>query len=341
MEKFPFDINEVASAVDKLPNLYNRVGDVVGFQDIRQSETSVTLIRRDEEIVLLDPVAREADRQELSGEDEESVTFSVPSRKIGARLTPGDIQNITSFAAGPRQLMQMGEAYARRLARLRRPHDMTFEHLRIGAVKGIVTSPRGKVLVNLFDAFGIAKKVVNFDTANENFDILGATKELADHIGDNLHGETSTGIHVFVDRDSLHALRTHPSFEKYLLGHAAALEQLAASRYDTASPNARRSVLIDGVMFESYSGQSKNSLGQTVKFIADGKGHAFPVGTSDMFLDVDVPHNRIGEVNTPPSTEIGIYPDELPQGKGFDLDTESNKMCFCQRPEALVELSFT
>lgn len=338
---FPFNINDVAQAVDALPNMYNRVGEVIDFVSLPQAETTVTLIRRDGQIVLLDPVSRDAPRQEMNGEEETSLSFVVPSRKIGDTLTPSDIQNITRFAPGPRQLEQMNAAYARKLQRLRKPHDITFEHIRIGAMKGVITKPNGDVMYDLFNEFGVSKKVLTVDLTDPNLKILDVTKEINDHIGENLHGETSNGTHVFVGSDALNLIRQLPSYEKYLDGHAAALEQLAASRHSPSDPNNRRSVLIDGVMFESYSGKAKNSAGDTVKFIDDNRGHAFPTGTMEMFADVDVPANRTGSVNVAPSEEIKIYPKELDQEKGFDLDTESNKIAYCARPEALVELQLT
>ena len=338
---FPFNINRVAQAVDVLPNLYNRVGELVGFEPIRQAETTVTLIRRKGEIVLLDPIARDAPRQELDGEDETSLSFVVPSRKIGATLTPSDIQNITAFAPGERQLEQMSSAYNRKLMRVRQPHDITFEHIRIGAIKGLIKSPKGTTMYDLFSVFDVPKKVISVDLTDADFDILAITEQIADHIGNNLHGETATGIHALVDSAAIRQLRTHKSYQKYLDGHAASLEQLAASRATVTSPNNQRSLLVDGVILEGYSGQAKNSAGTNVKFIDDNRGHVFPTGTTTMFSDVDVPANRTDEVNVAPSTEIKIYPYELPQGKGFDLDTESNKMAFCNRPEALIELQFT
>lgn len=338
---FPFDLNNVAQAVDALPNMYNRVGEVIDFQPLPQPETTVTLIRREGQIVLLDPVSRDADRQELNGEDETSLSFVVPSRKLGATLTPSDIQGITRFAPGPRQLEQMSAAYNRKLQKVRKPHDITFEHIRVGAMKGVITKPNGEVMYDLFNEFGVSKKVITVDLTDVNLKILDITKEINDHIGENLHGETSNGTHVFVGSDALSQIRQLPSYEKYLDGHAAALEQLAASRASASDPNNRRSVLIDGVMFESYSGKAKNSAGTTVKFIEDNRGHAFPTGTMEMFADVDVPANRTGSVNLAPTEEIKIYPKELDQEKGFDFDTESNKMAYCARPEALVELQFT
>lgn len=339
MQAFPFDIQNIAAAADKVPNLFDRVGQLVDFQDVRSPVTSVTLIRRDDEITLLDPVAREADRQELGGEEELGLTFSVPSRKLGGKLSPTDIQNVVAFAPGPNQLRQQAEAYNRILLRLRRPHDITFEHIRMGAVKGVITNPRtGAVMYNLFDEFAIPKKVITLDLTDENTNILEVTAEIADHIGQNLFGETASGIHALVRPGALTRLRTHPSYEKYILGHAAALEQLQASRATVDGANNRRSLFIDGITFESYSGKARNSRGEVVEFIEDGAGHVFPTGTTDMFLDVDVPANRMGETNTPPSEEIKMYPHELEQAKGWDIDTESNKIAFCQRPEALVEL---
>lgn len=338
---FPFAVQDIGSAVNREANLYSRVGQL-GIYDRRpQSTTNVTLIFQDNKVTLLDPVARGGPRQEANREKPNGVSFDIPHFSFGDVLTPKDIQDFTAFQAGPAQAESMAAAYSRRLRKVRLPHDQTFEFYRMGGIKGTITNPDGSTMYNLFNEFGITQKTINFEFSNVNFDLFAAIEELEDHISSNLRGETSTGYHVMCDPTWLRALKRHPKYEQYLTGHSAALQQIAASRQNTVDPNPGRTVLIESTTFESYNGAGTNSAGNNVPFIATGEGHAFPVGTMEMFQEYDAPANRMDAVNVAPSEEIAVYVKELDQSKGIDLDTESNKLCICERPEALVKLTMS
>ena len=336
---YPFAISNIGSALDKLPNLYSRVGQLGVYTRIPQPVRTVTIIMRDNKVVLLDPTDPKGPRQELNREEADAITFQIPTQKLGDVLTPSDIQGITAFQAGPAQLENQAAAYNRRLMKVRQPHDQTFEFYRMAGIKGVIVNPKGGTMYNLFTEFGIPKKRIAFDLDNAASDILGHVEELEDHIANNLRGDVTTGPRVLVSSQFSAKLRRHPKYEQYLTGHSAALQQIAAQRASATDPNSQRTVVIHNTIFESYTGQGTNSDGNVVKFIADGEGHAYPEGTIDTFKEYDAPPERMGEVNLAPSQEIHVYPHELPQGKGIDLDTESCKLCLCERPEVLVEVT--
>jgi len=330
--------SSLTTAVDRLPNMYSRVGELDIFDRRPQATTNVILGYRNNEVVLLDPQSRSAPRQEANRETAKTVSFEVPSYKFGDVITPEDLQNIAAFAPGERRLELASEALNRRLLKVRKPHDISFEFIRMQALKGIIQDPTGDVLYNLFNEFGVSQTTIDFELDDVNTDVVGKAEDLFDAIAEDLRGDSMTHVHVLVDKLFSRQLRSHPSYEKYLTGHSAALQQIAASRQNGSDPNAMRSVMIGNVTFESYSGKAQNSSGNSVKFIADNTGHAFPMGTMDTFVEVDVPSNRLGQVNVAPSQEIFISEEPLKHDKGIDIDTESNKMCFCSRPEVLVKV---
>jgi len=336
---FPFNIDNITSAINREPNLYNRAGELIGFDPRPQASIAATLAYQDDEVVLLDPVERSGPNQQMNRERTDAITFNIPSYKDEDLLSPEDIQNITAFQPGPKQLEMQAAAYSRRLRKIRKPFDLTFEYLRFKAIQGIVAHPRRDDLYNLFNEFGIQKKVVGFDLSNPNADIRGACRDMVDHIADNLRGEISNGVHCFVSSDFFHALDSHPNYEKYLQGHAAALGQLESRRGDTSSPNPKRRIVIGDVTFESYTANGKNGDGETVKFLEDGQGNAFPTGTLEAFQEYDAPPNRMNAVNMAPSDEIHIYTEELGKEKGIEIEGEACKLCICARPELLIEVT--
>jgi len=337
---FPFNIQGLSHAVNREPNLYSRIGQDGVFTRQGTPDTYVTLALRDGEIVLLDAVSRDGKNQQLTHEADDFISFHIPSFKLEDVLTPNDIQGITAFAEGPLRPQQMSEAYSRRLGKVRKPYDMTFEFLRINGIKGRIVNPKDQsVMYNLHDAFGITQKTIDFDLSNDSADIRGAEKELSDYMADNLLGETSTGNIVYCDKGFFDGLENHPNYEKYLLGHAAALAMLATTRQNPTSPNPRRRLMLGDTVFEQYQGKAKNSAGTVVDFIAAGKGHAIPVGTMDTFREYDAPPNRMDAVNQAPNEEIHIYPEELGKQKGIEIEGEAAKICLAARPELCVEVS--
>jgi hypothetical protein len=51
---------------------------------------------------------------------------------------------------------------ARHLETMRNKHAITLEHLRMGALKGVILDADGSTLYDLFDEFDITPKTVNF-----------------------------------------------------------------------------------------------------------------------------------------------------------------------------------
>ena len=333
----PFEPENIGQAIDVLPNKYSRMGQMGLFDRRPIATTTVTIVRRGNKLVLLNPTARSGPRQELNRDLKNSVTFDIPSFKNGDLLTPEDIQNVTAFAPGPKQLEQVATAEARRLQKVRDPYDQTFEFFRLAAIKGMIVDPLGNVMYNLFDAFAIQKKVVYFDLDNPDTNVTDHTQAITDHIAENLGGETSDGgVHVICGGEFRRKLNSHPSRTKWLEQHPDAASLLAKSR-DIGDPNAMRTTYVDGVTFESYTGKFTNTEGETLTPIENNRGYAFPTGTTEMFPEYDAPANRMGHVNTAPNEEIFVSTEVLKHDKGIDIDAEANKLPLCTQPRLLIE----
>jgi len=336
----PFSVTTIGAAVNRLPNLYSRVGELGVFGAPRGvPTTNVTVLRRNNRVTLLSSVSRQGPGQRLNRARDSFVTFDVPTFKTEDTLTPSDIQGFTAFQPGPEQLRSMAEAYNRRLLETRQPHDETHEFLRMSALKGVVMDPgTGDEMYDLFDEFGIAKKIIYFDLDNANSDIFAKIEELEDHIATNLNGDVTTGPRVLAAADFVRKIKRHPKYEVYLEGHAAALNQIAMSRATAGNPNAQRQVILENTIFESYTGQGVRADGSTVDYIDAGKGHAFPEGTINTFQEYDAPPERMSAVNLAPTQSIHVYAEELSRDRGVEMDVESCKIPLCNRPEVLVEV---
>lgn len=335
----PFAVDTIGSAINEEPNRFSRLGQLGLFTAMPQATTEVTLLYRDERVTLLDPQARGSERQELNRERPNSKSFSIPHFPFGDVITPMDIQNVTAFQPGPRQLETMAAAVSRRLAKVREPHDQTFEFYRLGALKGNIENPDGTTLYNLHDIFGIPRPEFEMPLNDPDGDIFGVLEDISDYIGNNARGETVTAITLLAGKTFTRRFKRHPKYEKYLLNHSAALQQIAASRVNKDGPVGGRRIAADDVMIESYDAKWTNSAGNLVQPIGDNEAYVMLEGTDDLYHEYDAPPNRTDAVNMAPSQDIAVYPKELDQAKGTDLDTESNKLCLTTRPKLCVRIT--
>jgi hypothetical protein len=61
---------------------------------------------------------------------------------------------------------------ARKLATMRNKHAITLEHLRMGALKGVILDADGSTLYDLYSEFGITAKAINFALGTAGTEVL-------------------------------------------------------------------------------------------------------------------------------------------------------------------------
>ena len=92
---------------------------------------------------------------------------------------------------------------------MRNKHAITLEHLRMGALKGVILDADGSTLYDLYSEFGISPKTVNFALSTSTTEVLLKVLEVKRHIEDNLRGEFMTGIMCLCSQGFFDALTTH------------------------------------------------------------------------------------------------------------------------------------
>ena len=85
---------------------------------------------------------------------------------------------------------------ARHLETMRNKHAITLEHLRMGALKGVILDADGSVIYNLYDEFQIGQATVNFELGkvvsgkwvSSDTDVRGKCSTVLRHMEDSLLG---------------------------------------------------------------------------------------------------------------------------------------------------------
>jgi len=257
-------------------------------------------------------------------------SFAIPHIPHDDVVLPEEVQGIRAFGSET-ELSTVASVMAEHLQTMRNKHSITLEHLRIGALKGIILDADGSELYNLFDLFDITPKVVNFQFTNTGADIMKACLDLKRYLVKNLKGERMTGIHCLVSEEFFDALTGHETVK-------AAYERWQdglALRSDL-----RSGFTFAGITFEEYSGEASDGDDNVHRFIAAGEGHAFPLGTVDTFATYFAPADFNETANT-----LGqpLYAKQEPRKfeRGTDIHTQSNPLPMCHRPAVLVKVRAT
>jgi hypothetical protein len=258
-------------------------------------------------------------------------SFVVPHIPLDDVIRPEEFQGIRAFGqtAG---METLASVMNRHLQTAKNKYAITLEHLRMGALKGIILDADASTLYNLYTEYGISAKIVAFDltVTSPLTDVTAKCREVVRHIEDNLKGEVMRGVRCLVSQEFFDALISHPNVLKFYLNwqNAAAIAQ----------QDPRKGFNFGGITWEEYRGVATDENNVSRRFIAEGEGHAYPEGTMETFKTVYAPGNFIETVNTP---GIPLYAKQVMEkmGRWVDLHMESNPLPLCLRPAVLVKVT--
>ncbi len=323
-----FSMASLTAAINLLPNRYGRL-EQLGLFPVKPVRTRQIIIEERNGTLNLLPTQPVGGPATLNVRDKRKLrSFVVPHVPLDDVILPEEVQGVRAFGMES-ETETIAGVLAQHLQSMRNKHAITLEHLRMGALKGIILDADGSELHNLYDDFGISARTVNFALATEATNVRNKCVEVIAHIEDNLRGEFMTGVRCLCSPEFFEKLVAHPKVEKAYENYA----QGAMLRDDV-----RTGFAFGGIVFEEYRGQASNIAGTNLRFIAAGEAHAFPLGTIDTFGTYVAPADFNETVNT-----LGqpLYAKQEPRKfeRGTDLHTQSNPLPMCHRPGVLVKLT--
>jgi hypothetical protein len=327
-EDSAFNMTSLTSAINLLPNMYGRLEELKLFPQKSVRTRSICVEERNGVLSLL-PTQNPGAPSTIAGSEKRKMrSFTIPHIPHDDVVLPEEVQGIRAFGSET-EMQAMASVITDHLQAMRNRHAITLEHLRMGALKGIVLDADGSALVNLYDEFGITPKVVSFALGTATTDVKKKCLEVVRHIEDNLRGEYMTGVRCLVSAEFFDALTSHAkvkeAYERWQDG--------AALRDDM-----RSGFTFGGITFEEYRGQATDPEGNVRRFIAANEGHCFPIGTSESFVTYFAPADFNETANT---MGLPLYAKQCPRKfeRGTDLHTQSNPLPMCLRPGILVKVS--
>lgn len=334
---FPYTAVELTDAINYIPNTYGLINELNIFPS-DPIATRVVEVRREQNTLTVLPVKTPgATPTEAARARGDTLYVEVPHVPYQDTLKPEDIQGFLQLSGRTLRPTSAEEEMAKRLAAMRRTHDITLEYMRMEALKGILKDGDGTTVYNWYTTFGITKKTVDFVLGTSTTDIIAKCEEVYDHIVTNLKGETMSGVEVIVSSSFFNKFVQHAKVEKYWLQTQNALQLVSMPR-DRRGGNWGRTFNfpLGNLVFTEYKGVAPLKAG-SAPFVAVDYGHAYPAGTGNAFQTYLGPAHHWDYVNDP-GMELYVSTKVLDHGRGVEIVTQANPLPICKRPELLVEV---
>jgi hypothetical protein len=323
-----FSATALTAALNILPNSYGRMEELnlFPFKPVRLRQVA---IEEKNGVLALLPTAPVGSPGSVGKRGKRKLrSFIIPHIPHDDVVLPEEVQGIRAFGSES-ELQTLAAVMVEHLSTMRNKHAITLEHLRMGALKGIILDADGSELYNLFEEFGIAPKTVNMGLGDANTNIKNKCVAISRYVEENLRGEFMTRLHCLCSPEFFDGLTEHPKVEK------------AFDRWQEGAfyrTDQRAGFEFAKITFEEYRGQASDAEGENRRFIAPGEAHVFPLGTMDTFATYVAPADFNEAANT-----LGqpLYAKQEPRkfDRGTDLHTQSNVLPICHRPSVLVKLT--
>jgi len=326
-----YNLASLTAAINILPNRYGRL-EALNLFPAKPVRQRTVIVEENHGVLNLLPTQPPGSPGTVGERGKRTVrSFVVPHIPHDDVVLPEEVQGLRAFGS-EFEPDSISNVIAQHLQTMRNKHAITLEHLRMGALKGVILDADGSVLYDLFAEFKIPPKTIAFDLGNANAKIKPKCIAAVTAIEDGLKGEYMTGVHCLCSPEFFAALTSHGNVEE------------AFKNWQNGAiliNDVRRGFTFGGITFEEYRGKAVTSVNdqKVVRdFIAAGEAHAFPTGTIDTFGTYFAPADFNETVNT-----LGqpLYAKQEPRkfDRGTDLHTQSNPLPMCHRPGVLVKLT--
>lgn len=323
-----FSMTSLTAAINLIPNRYGRLEALNLFPPQPVRTRNVVIEEYAGRLNLL-PTRPPGSPGTLGESGKRTLrSFVIPHIPHDDVVLPEEVQGIRAFGSETETEAVAG-VVARHLETMRNKHAITLEHLRMGALKGMILDADGSTIYNLFNEFGLSQTTIAYALGTDTTNVKAKVMDTLAAIEDALLGEFSTGVHVLCSPEFFAALTGHKNVkEAYVMWQNGAM----------LINDVRRGFMFGGITFEEYRGKATDASGAVRRFIAAGEAHAFPLGTVDTFATYFAPADFNETANT-----LGqpLYAKQEPRkfDRGTDLHTQSNPLPMCHRPGVLVKLT--
>ena len=325
MDELEFNVTELSAAISNLPTRIGNPSDVNLFRNVPGTTTAFEVEFYAEQGILVPTTAWGGVAPKNSDGTRTLETFAIPHMPLEDVVKAADVMGVRAFGSTAAETVQ-GKVLDK-LQTMKNKIDATLAYRRTKAKQGIILDADGSVIVNYHTRFNITPQVVDFELATTTTDVAAKCQDVVDLIEDGLGQELHSGIEVEVDRAFYDALVAHKNVREVFLNWSKGADVLASGN--------KSGFEFGGLKFIV----NRQKIG-VVPLIGVKEGHAYPLGTQDVFLNALAPADFSDTVNT---LAMPYYASQEPlkHGRGFELHVQSNQLPIVAKPKALVKVVST
>lgn len=323
-----FSMMGMLQAMENIDYKPQYLGTLGLFDDMPQRTRVVAIESRDQTLNLIPVSPVGAPLDEMGSQKRKVRNFNTYRIAKGSTILADELQGIRAFGSET-ELEQVQVEVARRLARLSADVELTWEHMRLGAIQGLFLDSDGSTLVNFYTEFGVSQPAeVGFDfgslTAGEIRPLI--EREITRPMARAAKGAFTTGSRIIA--------LCGDQFWDQLVNHAEIrttyLNQIAASELRQAT--AFGSFNFAGVEWINYRGTDDES---TVAIAAED-AKFFPANAPGIFQTAWAPAEFMDTVNQPgrPITPLTLT-DPSGRNAWARVEVYSYPLYICTRPGVL------
>lgn len=283
----PFTEAAMIRAIDKRPYKPNMLDQIIQFAPTPVNTDVVFLESRQGKLTLIQTTQRGAPIEMQAPDPKNRRPFEIPRIAKGDKLFAHELANLS-----PNENESEEMAVARRIDRMQTglidDVEFTEEHMRLGALSGIVLDADGAELHNFFTEFGItAPAAVDLTLDNAAMTIGALREKIGTLLVQPIARASGAGNSPRFSMNAVcgdafwYALTGHPAVAKTYEGYAA-----AASLRDE---NLWSNFFFAGVNWWHYRGSDD---GSTIA-VSTNQAKVFPVGVPGMFQHIIGPCNEM------------------------------------------------
>jgi hypothetical protein len=318
-----FTTVSLTDAINKAPYKPGRIGQLGLFRSAGIRTTTVVVEEKDGQLELIQTSPRGGPGTTLGNSKRTARPFVVPHLEKESVIKADEVQGVRVFGSED-QALAVQTVVDERLATLRQMHEVTLEHLRVGAIKGSILDADGTTeLLNLFTGFDVSQSTYVLGLLTPADDIRSQAVAIQRLIESVMGATPISGYRAFCGDD----------FFDELVGHATVKASFQNQEGVVLRSDLRSGFQFGGIMWENYRGR----VG-TVDFFPSDEAYVVPEGT-DIFQTKFAPADFIETVNT-----LGLpsYAKIVPDGdlnRFVKVHTQSNPLALCLRPDAVVKVT--
>lgn len=320
---------EVTAAVDRLPYIPNLLGTYGErlFPITRSRSEFVAVYRKLGKYALVPTSALGAPPVQYEPPPADMRSFKVRRLAKASTVYASELQSIL---VGPefQQVQNMTAEIALRARAIKRDFELTFEHMRMGAIVGQVVDADGvTVLDDWYANWGVTPPTpINMQLTTPTTNVRAKALTVYDTMrlsspGGFIPGQTV--IHSLCGPTFYQLLVTHPNVEKFYMNWSAAKDLTAGIGEDFT---------FGSIMWHHFRGTDD---GTTIAIPDDGCKF-FPIGANEAFRRVQGPAEFLPFVNTPGRDTYGLSIVDDDRGAFQMTELYSYPLFICLRPEMLL-----